>query len=78
MPEYTVTGKVIQFTNGWTKVVEGRWYISFLPPRTILLGKTSWRGPQFHIADNFADNPLIFSQTFIIRKGHYFKFKEIK
>ena len=77
MAEYTVTGRVVDLANGWHKVVEGHWHISFLPPRTILLGKTSWRDPQFKIRENFADNPLIFKVTYMIRKGHYFKFKEI-
>jgi len=78
MAEYTVTGRIVDLANGWHKVVEGYWYISSVPARTILLSKTSWRNPPFHIADNFADNSLMFSQTFVIRKGHYFKFKEIK
>jgi len=78
MAEYTVTGRIVALANGWYKAVECYWYISSVPARTILLSKTSWRNPQFHIADNFADNPLIFSQTYMIPKGHYFKFKEVK
>ena len=78
MAEYTVTGRMVDLANGWHKVAEGCWYISFLPARTIVLGKTSWHGPRFEIYSNIRDGALIFHQTLCIRKGHYFKFKEIK
>jgi len=75
MAERVVTGKVVTSVNGWSKVVGGYWLISIVPPRAVLMGKTSWHNPQFKMDENTADDTLVLDMPFSVRKGCYFKFK---